>query len=370
MKKVELVNIGKSYDQKTNVIQDINVTIEPGEFFVLVGPSGCGKSTMLRMIAGLEEVTQGELLIGDVKANKLLPSQRDLSMVFQNYALYPHLTVEQNILFGLHTKKISKQEQQKRCREAAEMLGLSEYLKRKPRQLSGGQRQRVALARAIVTHSPICLMDEPLSNLDAKLRAKMRSEIRQIQRKLGITMIYVTHDQTEAMTMADRMMILNGGDIQQVGRPLDIYNAPKNTFVASFIGSPPMNLSNVSIENNLLVFEDRRAISMSTPHSNLNGKKEVVVGVRPEHIQLATNDNTSFIVEVDNVEILGTETLLTFHMGDKQWMAKWNGQWTIKVGERVPIFIDPKHLFLFDGDRSCLHYEPSAEDLTVKGALV
>ncbi|WP_182007330.1 ABC transporter ATP-binding protein [Priestia aryabhattai] len=371
MKKVELVNIGKSYDQKTNVIQDINVTIKPGEFFVLVGPSGCGKSTMLRMIAGLEEFTQGELLIGDVKANKLLPSQRDLSMVFQNYALYPHLTVEQNILFGLHTKKISKQEQQKRCREAAEMLGLSEYLKRKPRQLSGGQRQRVALARAIVTHSPICLMDEPLSNLDAKLRAKMRSEIRQIQRKLGITMIYVTHDQTEAMTMADRMMILNGGNIQQVGRPLDIYNAPKNTFVASFIGSPPMNLSNVSIENNLLVFEDRRAISMSTPHSNLNGKKEVVVGVRPEHIQLATNDNTSFIVEVDNVEILGTETLLTFHMGDKQWMAKWNGQWTIKVGERVPIFIDPKHLFLFDGDTgSCLHYEPSKEDLTVKGALV
>ncbi len=371
MKKVELVNIGKSYDQKTNVIQDINVTIEPGEFFVLVGPSGCGKSTMLRMIAGLEEVTQGELLIGDVKANKLLPSQRDLSMVFQNYALYPHLTVEQNILFGLHTKKISKQEQQKRCREAAEMLGLSEYLKRKPRQLSGGQRQRVALARAIVTHSPICLMDEPLSNLDAKLRAKMRSEIRQIQRKLGITMIYVTHDQTEAMTMADRMMILNGGNIQQVGRPLDIYNAPKNTFVASFIGSPPMNLSNVSIENNLLVFEDRRAISMSTPHSNLNGKKEVVVGVRPEHIQLATNDNTSFIVEVDNVEILGTETLLTFHMGDKQWMAKWNGQWTIKVGERIPIFIDPKHLFLFDGDTgSCLHYEPLTEDLTVKGALV
>ncbi len=371
MKKVELVNIGKSYDQKTNVIQDINVTIEPGEFFVLVGPSGCGKSTMLRMIAGLEEVTQGELLIGGVKANKLLPSQRDLSMVFQNYALYPHLTVEQNILFGLHTKKISKQEQQKRCREAAEMLGLSEYLKRKPRQLSGGQRQRVALARAIVTHSPICLMDEPLSNLDAKLRAKMRSEIRQIQRKLGITMIYVTHDQTEAMTMADRMMILNGGNIQQVGRPLDIYNAPKNTFVASFIGSPPMNLSNVSIENNLLVFEDRRAISMSTPNSNLNGKKEVVVGVRPEHIQLATNDNTSFIVEVDNVEILGTETLLTFHMGDKQWMAKWNGQWNIKVGERVPIFIDPKHLFLFDGDTgSCLHYEPLTEDLTVKGAFV
>lgn len=371
MKKVELVNVGKSYDQKTNVIQDINVTIEPGEFFVLVGPSGCGKSTMLRMIAGLEEVTQGELLIGDVKANKLLPSQRDLSMVFQNYALYPHLTVEQNILFGLHTKKISKQEQQKRCREAAEMLGLSEYLKRKPRQLSGGQRQRVALARAIVTHSPICLMDEPLSNLDAKLRAKMRSEIRQIQRKLGITMIYVTHDQTEAMTMADRMMILNGGNIQQVGRPLDIYNAPANTFVASFIGSPPMNLSNVSIENNLLVFEDRRAISMSTPHSNFSGKKEVVVGVRPEHVQLATNDNTSFIVEIDNVEILGTETLLTFRMGDKQWMAKWNGQWNIKVGERVPIFIDPKHLFLFDNDTgSCLHYEPSTEDLTVKGAFV
>ncbi|MBM7703703.1 ABC transporter ATP-binding protein [Metabacillus iocasae] len=356
MKRVELINIGKSYDQKTNVIENINVSIEPGEFFVLVGPSGCGKSTMLRMIAGLESVTSGDLLIGDTKANHLQPSQRHLSMVFQNYALYPHLTVEQNIMFGLYTKKIQKPEQKKRCVEAAEMLGLQTLLKRKPRELSGGQRQRVALARAIVTQAPICLMDEPLSNLDAKLRAKMRSEIRQIQRKLGITMIYVTHDQTEAMTMADRMMILNGGHIQQVGKPLDIYNKPANTFVASFIGAPPMNLADARLKGQLLTFEDQRTLSLNSFDTNLS-KQEVTVGVRPENIQLAQENETSFIVEVENVEVLGTETLITFAIGNnQQWLAKWNGQWNINVGDRVPIYIDQKDLFLFDKhDGHCLH---------------
>ncbi|TYR79060.1 ABC transporter ATP-binding protein [Priestia megaterium] len=372
MKRVELKNISKSYDQKTNVIQSINVSIEPGEFFVLVGPSGCGKSTMLRMIAGLEEVTGGELLIGDVKANDLLPSQRNLSMVFQNYALYPHLTVEQNITFGLHTKKISKQEQKKRCYEAAEMLGLAQLLKRKPRQLSGGQRQRVALARAIVTHSPICLMDEPLSNLDAKLRAKMRSEIRQIQRKLGITMIYVTHDQTEAMTMADRMMILNEGNIQQIGKPLDIYNMPSNTFVASFIGSPPMNLAPVQVHAHSLIFEDNRTISYQMPLEIMAGDKDVTLGIRPEKIRLATQGETSFVVEVDNVEILGTETLLTFTIGHhQQWIAKWNGQWNISVGDRIPLFIDPKDLFLFDRmTGNCIYQDrKDIDSLTVEEEL-
>ena len=248
MKKVELIGVSKSYDKQKEVISNINVTIEPGEFFVLVGPSGCGKSTMLRMIAGLEEITGGTLEIGGKIANNLPASKRDLSMVFQNYALYPHLTVEENITFGLHVKKIPKEERRKRTLETAEMLGLSDYLKRKPRELSGGQRQRVALARAIVSEAPICLMDEPLSNLDAKLRAQMRSEIRHIQRRLGITMIYVTHDQVEAMTMGDRIMILHEGKIQQIGKPIDIYNNPANPFVATFIGAPPMNLAPAVID--------------------------------------------------------------------------------------------------------------------------
>ncbi|MCA0171357.1 ABC transporter ATP-binding protein [Bacillus sp. RAR_GA_16] len=346
MRKVELKNVSKSYDAKKNVLSDINVKIEPGEFFVLVGPSGCGKSTMLRMIAGLEALSDGELMIGGTKANALPPSKRDLSMVFQNYALYPHLTVEQNITFGLHTKKIKKPEQNERCREAAEMLGLTDYLKRKPGQLSGGQRQRVALARAIVTHSPICLMDEPLSNLDAKLRAKMRSEIRQIQRKLGITMIYVTHDQTEAMTMADRMMILNGGQVQQVGRPLDIYNEPANTFVASFIGAPPMNLASARVNGSTLQLAGQAPIRFE---KEMFSQKKITVGVRPENIQRAGHRPAMMTVEVKNVEVLGTETLLSFEMGEKeQWIARWSGQWDVQVGDRVDIVMDEKDFVLFD----------------------
>lgn len=363
MKRVELKNVSKSYDGKTNVMKDINVAIEPGEFFVLVGPSGCGKSTMLRMIAGLEEVSAGELYIGEQFSNKLPPSARNLSMVFQNYALYPHLSVQQNITFGLHTKKISRQEQQQRCLEAAEMLGLSELLNRKPRQLSGGQRQRVALARAIVTHAPICLMDEPLSNLDAKLRAKMRSEIRQIQRKLGITMIYVTHDQTEAMTMADRMMILHNGEIQQIGKPLEIYNHPNNTFVASFIGSPSMNLVDVMISDGKVVLDDERSVLINGANLKSYSKgNEVTIGVRPEHVQLAKDGQLSFMADVVNVEVLGTETLLTFGIGKGQWIAKWNGQWNIDVGERVPLYIEEKDLFLFEKESGkCIWHQPKTE---------
>ncbi|MFE8700606.1 ABC transporter ATP-binding protein [Cytobacillus sp. FJAT-54145] len=371
MKKVELKNVSKTYDGKLTVINDASVTVHPGEFFVLVGPSGCGKSTMLRMIAGLENVSSGDLYIGDEKANKLPPSSRNLSMVFQNYALYPHLTVEQNITFGLHTKKISKQEQMKRCKEAAEMLGLSDYLKRKPRNLSGGQRQRVALARAIVTHSPICLMDEPLSNLDAKLRAKMRSEIRQIQRKLGITMIYVTHDQTEAMTMADRMMILDKGVVQQIGQPLEIYNQPKNTFVASFIGSPPMNLEKATVnQTNFLLGEN---IAFDCPkgfsHRSL---RQVLLGVRPENVRLANNSRVSFIGKVLNVEVLGTETLLTIEMDQHQWIARWNGQWNVQVGDAVPITIGEEDLFVFDAENGeCIFTPPKDSDrLTVEGVYV
>ena len=243
--KITMNNIVKRYDKEVTVLDDIDLTINEGEFFVMVGPSGSGKSTLLRMIAGLEDITDGVMKIDDNVINHLPPKKRNLSMVFQSYALYPHMTVRDNILFGLKSRKVNKEEQQKRLHETTEMIGLSDYLDRKPRQLSGGQRQRVALARAIVSQAPICLMDEPLSNLDAKLRANMRIEIRRLQRQFGLTMVYVTHDQVEAMTMGDRIMVLDSGKIQQVGRPIDLYNEPANLFVASFIGSPKMNIGTV-----------------------------------------------------------------------------------------------------------------------------
>ncbi|WP_336822357.1 ABC transporter ATP-binding protein [Sporosarcina sp. USHLN248] len=353
MKKVELINVSKSYDKQVNVISSINVTIEPGEFFVLVGPSGCGKSTMLRMIAGLEEITEGTLKIGDRVANDLPASRRDLSMVFQNYALYPHLTVQQNITFGLDVKRMKKEEQRAKAKEVAEMLGLTEYLGRKPRELSGGQRQRVALARAIVSETPICLMDEPLSNLDAKLRAHMRSEIRRLQRKLGITMIYVTHDQVEAMTMGDRIMILHEGKIQQVGKPIDIYNYPANPFVATFIGSPPMNLAPATFDKktNELNVANQIKVSVQTDDLELGEGQNITVGVRPEHLQPVTSNDDikeQFEVEVTNVEILGNETVFSFQMGESEWMAKWSGQWHIEIGDQLPVRISYDSFSIFD----------------------
>lgn len=364
MKKVELVGVSKSYDKKTEVISDITVSIEPGEFFVLVGPSGCGKSTMLRMIAGLEEITGGVLKIGDVESNWLPPSKRDISMVFQNYALYPHLTVEENIVFGLHVKKVPKLERKKRCDDVAEMLGLTPYLKRKPRELSGGQRQRVALARAIVNQAPICLMDEPLSNLDAKLRAHMRSEIRQIQRRLGITMIYVTHDQVEAMTMGDRIMILHDGKIQQIGKPIDIYNNPANPFVATFIGSPPMNIGEgkVASDKNEIVFSEDAKIAVPEEDRSLLKSDTIIIGVRPEHLKAATKETKAedkVYVKTTNVEVLGNETIFSFDMGGREWMAKWTGQWRIDVGDMVPVVINYDSLCLFDSETEKIIKTPS-----------
>lgn len=364
VKKVELIDVSKSYDKKTEVISNIDVTIEPGEFFVLVGPSGCGKSTMLRMIAGLEEITKGVLKIGGEEANLLPPSKRNISMVFQNYALYPHLSVEENIVFGLHVKKIGKTERKKRCVEVAEMLGLSEYLKRKPRELSGGQRQRVALARAIVNQAPICLMDEPLSNLDAKLRAHMRSEIRQIQRRLGITMIYVTHDQVEAMTMGDRIMILHEGKIQQIGNPIEIYNKPANPFVATFIGSPPMNIktADVAQDKNEILLSDSDRIKVPDTELFLRDREKIIVGVRPEHLRAPSKEGreeNKILVEVVNVEVLGNETIFSFKLGNDEWLAKWTGQWSIQVGNIIPIVINYDSVCLFDYDTKQVMKTPS-----------
>ncbi|MEK6452987.1 sn-glycerol-3-phosphate ABC transporter ATP-binding protein UgpC [Caldifermentibacillus hisashii] len=354
MSQVELINISKSYDKQKDVLKGINLSIGEGEFFVLVGPSGSGKSTLLRMIAGLEEISDGILKINGKIVNHLPPKERNLSMVFQNYALYPHLTVEQNILFGLKAKKIDKQEQQKRLKEAAEMLGLTELLNRKPRELSGGQRQRVALGRSVVSHAPLCLMDEPLSNLDAKLRANMRVQIRRLQKRLGLTMIYVTHDQVEAMTMGDRIMVLDGGEIQQVGKPITLYNEPENLFVASFIGSPKMNLGDVvfSEDRKQLIIENQLYITVN-PSSimDLSKNRKIKVGIRPEHLLpgKSTGERNTYF-EVVNVEQLGNETSIAFDVGTELWTAKWPGQWPVKFGQKVPVQILPEHLFFFDAE--------------------
>ncbi|EOR27184.1 ABC transporter ATP-binding protein [Cytobacillus oceanisediminis] len=355
MVAVEMKDISKSYDKQKSVIDQISLSIEEGEFFVLVGPSGSGKSTLLRMIAGLEEISGGVLKMNNQVVNHLPPKDRNLSMVFQNYALYPHLTVEQNILFGLRAKKVDKMEQQKRLQETAEMMGLSDLLKRKPKQLSGGQRQRVALARSVVSEAPICLMDEPLSNLDAKLRAHMRIEIRRLQKKLGLTMIYVTHDQVEAMTMGDRIMVLNDGKIQQVGEPITLYNQPANLFVASFIGSPKINLSEAKLIDHKLVLESGLQITMDKEDIlSLLSYPNLTMGIRAEHILPGTTEQTSHTLEVVNVEQLGNETLLTFEVGKELWTAKWLGQWRIQAGDHVPVQLSSKNICFFDSESGAL----------------
>ena len=365
MKAVSLQHITKSYDNKHEVLQDISVTIEPGEFFVLVGPSGCGKSTMLRMIAGLETITSGQLLIGEQVANDLPPVKRELSMVFQNYALYPHLSVAQNISFGLHAKKMNKKEINTRIEQVAATLQLTPYLQRKPRELSGGQRQRVALARAIVSEAPICLMDEPLSNLDAKLRTHMRAEIKKLQRQLGITMIYVTHDQVEAMTMGDRIMILHNGEIQQIGRPIDIYNYPANPFVATFIGAPPMNIAQATVTKQQLIIEDTWQLPYHLPSKLPNVK----IGIRPEHIYPPDTIQQGFAttILVENVEMLGTETIIQFTVGTATWYAKWQGQWAITSGQSLVITLPYDALYIYHAETGELLKKAS---ITTQGGVV
>ncbi|WP_462412910.1 ABC transporter ATP-binding protein [Neobacillus sp. Marseille-QA0830] len=354
MSHIELVNVSKSYDKQKDVLNGIHLSIEEGEFFVLVGPSGSGKSTLLRMIAGLEEISGGFLKVNGQIVNHLPPKDRNLSMVFQNYALYPHLSVKENILFGLKGRKVDKQEQRRRLNEAAEMLGLQELLKRKPRELSGGQRQRVALGRSVVSHAPLCLMDEPLSNLDAKLRANMRIEIRRLQKRLGLTMIYVTHDQVEAMTMGDRIMVLNDGQIQQVGKPITLYNEPENLFVATFIGSPKMNIGNAVFSENgkYLIIENQIHIQVdSSVFNEIPRGRNLKIGIRAEHLTpgLSKKGNIHYM-EAVNVEQLGNETSIAFDVGSEVWTAKWPGQWPIDFGQKVPVQLLPEFLLFFDAD--------------------
>src|SRR5262245_40867979 len=320
MAQVVMKDLNKKYDE-VHAVKDVNLNIRDKEFVVLVGPSGCGKTTTLRMVAGLEEISGGEIVIGDRVVNDLPPKDRDIAMVFQNYALYPHMTVYDNMAFGLKMRKFPKAEIEKRVQEAADLLGIRELLKRKPRQLSGGQRQRVAVGRAIVRHPQVFLFDEPLSNLDAKLRVQMRVELKRLHDRLETTAIYVTHDQVEAMTLGDRVVVMKDGWIQQVGEPLELYGRPANKFVAGFIGSPAMNFAEG------VVGEQGGALTVSNPGltipvpparaERLRAYKgqSVTIGVRPEDIHIASDSRTGFDAVVDVVEPLGSEILLDVKVG-------------------------------------------------------
>lgn len=324
MANVTLKNAVKKYDTKT-IINNISLEIKDKEFLVLVGSSGCGKSTILRMIAGLEDITDGEIFIDDKCVNNMHPKDRDIAFVFQSYALYPHMSVYENIAFPLKMRNLKKDEIKKKVLEAAQILNLTEYLDRKPKQLSGGQRQRVALGRAIVRNPKVFLMDEPLSNLDAKLRVQMRSEIKKLHEKLQTTFIYVTHDQTEALTMGDRIVVLDKGVIQQADTPEQIYYNPANTFVAGFLGSPSMNFINVKISNGTIKFNDY-LISLSECQRNLIGsREEVLVGIRPEKMDII-DSNYEFVVPVDISEMLGSEKIVYFYINGAKCSAKIDSQ--------------------------------------------
>ncbi|WP_422037312.1 ABC transporter ATP-binding protein [Roseibium sp.] len=356
MAEVAVKQVRKSYGN-TEVIHGIDVEITDGEFVVLVGPSGCGKSTLLRMIAGLEEITSGDIHIGERRVNHLPPNERDIAMVFQSYALYPHKTVEANMGFSLKLKKMDKAAIKKRVADAAEILGLTPYLERYPRALSGGQRQRVAMGRAIVRDPQVFLFDEPLSNLDAKLRVQMRTEIRELHQRLQTTTVYVTHDQIEAMTMADKIVVLNGGNVEQIGSPLDLYDRPKNSFVASFIGSPAMNLIDGKVEtsgtNGVQVSIGGNVLDLPG-FGGLEPGRAVRLGVRPEHLQLA---DQGLPATVRVVEPTGPEIHVVFQFGDGELTAVFRERHALSTGDQVHLGIDTDHFHLFGTDDG-LRIEP------------
>jgi sn-glycerol 3-phosphate transport system ATP-binding protein len=317
MADISLRNIYKSFG-KNEIIHGISCNIHDGEFIVILGPSGCGKSTVLRMIAGLEVISKGDIAIGGKVVNQLEPAARDIAMVFQNYALYPHMTVFKNMAYGLKIRRMPKAEIEKRVQKAAKILELSEFLDRKPRQLSGGQRQRVAMGRCIVREPKAFLFDEPLSNLDAKLRVQMRLELRNLHDNLGITSVYVTHDQVEAMTLGDRLIIMDDGYVEQIGSPLEVYKKPATQFVASFIGSPSMNFFNARLNADGRLVELPGADSLPLQNGSVAGYEgqEVVLGVRPEHFVLVKDNEGALQMKVDHVETLGADTLVHGHAGE------------------------------------------------------
>jgi multiple sugar transport system ATP-binding protein len=340
MGAVSINNVRKNYGS-VEVLHGVSVDIADGEFVILVGPSGCGKSTLLRMIAGLEEITAGEISIGGRVVNNLPPKDRDIAMVFQSYALYPHMTVEQNMGFSLKLQRVSKEETQKRVAAAASILGLEPYLKRYPRHLSGGQRQRVAMGRAIVRNPSVFLFDEPLSNLDAKLRVAMRSEIKQNHMRLKTTTVYVTHDQIEAMTMADRIVVMHDGVIEQIGSPLDLYDRPANLFVAGFIGSPAMNLLGGKLDGTTFTTDDGTKVTLAKGAANSAGKP-VVLGVRPEHFSL---DPQGLPAEILTVEPTGSETQVVARLAGQEIMGAFRERIDARPGTVLRLRPDIVHLF-------------------------
>jgi len=358
MARVAMRSLNKKYDEVHAVI-DVNLDIDDQEFVVLVGPSGCGKTTTLRMVAGLESITSGHISIDEKVVNELPPMDRDIAMVFQNYALYPHMSVYDNMAFGLKMRKFDKPEIDKRVREAADILGIHELLKRKPRQLSGGQRQRVALGRAIVRHPQVFLFDEPLSNLDAKLRVQMRVELKKLHERLGTTAIYVTHDQVEAMTLGDRVVVMKDGLVQQVGDPMELYNEPANRFVAGFIGSPAMNFATVRVSGeNGAVWAESEGLRIKVPEQLQNrlasyAGKEVTLGVRPENLHIATAADPkelTFEAAVEVIERLGSEILLDVAVGTATMVASVEPTATAKVHEKLKLAVNPARVHFFDNE--------------------
>ena len=376
MATVDMQQLNKVYENGFHALKDFNLDVRDGEFMVLVGPSGCGKTTALRMVAGLEDITSGTLLIGGKVVNDETPKERDIAMVFQNYALYPHMTVAENIGFALKLRKLPKDQISAKVRETAEILGLTDWLDRKPGQLSGGQRQRVAMGRAVVREPSVFLMDEPLSNLDAKLRVQMRAEVQRIQRRINVATIYVTHDQIEAMTMGDRVAVMRSGTLQQVDHPQVLYDHPDNVFVAAFIGSPAMNLYEATMT------DDARAVQVGSqtlpladdvfaarPALTRYGGKKVVLGVRPEHLPAATPGSTGphLVGNVDLIEALGSELVIHFTIdaprvqpegatsADEDATAKAGEgvarvapDTKVKVGEKITFAVNTEGMQFFD----------------------
>lgn len=357
MSFIELKNVCKKYKgSEKNAVSDVNIEINEKEFIAFVGPSGCGKSTTLRMIAGFEEISSGDLFIDGKRMNEVLPKDRGISMVFQNYALYPHMTVEKNISYGLKNMKVPADEIKKKVDWAIDILGLQEYRYRKPKNLSGGQRQRVALGRAIVKNQKVFLMDEPLSNLDAKLRVSMRSEISKLHRELGSTTIYVTHDQVEAMTMADRIVIMKDGVVQQIGAPMELYDHPINQFVAGFIGSPQMNFFNVKLVSDGVEFND--GSKMLLPEEKLQklnacGHKELILGIRGEDIKFDSQNidiykDNVFHAVIEDTEIMGNENNLYFSFAEIPVVARVSKYEISQIGDNVSFVFMPHKIHFFD----------------------
>ncbi|MBV4417915.1 sn-glycerol-3-phosphate ABC transporter ATP-binding protein UgpC [Clostridium tyrobutyricum] len=359
MSGLSLRHMRKTYQGNVETIKDFNLEIKDKEFIVFVGPSGCGKSTVLRMIAGLEEITGGELYIGDGLVNEVTPKDRDIAMVFQNYALYPHMTVYDNMAFGLKMRKVPKSQIDEKVKNAAEILDISNLLDRKPKELSGGQRQRVAMGRAIVRKPKVFLMDEPLSNLDAKLRVQMRTEISKLYKKLETTFIYVTHDQTEAMTLGTRIVVIKDGIIQQVDTPREIYNHPVNMFVAGFIGSPQMNFIDARLEyangKPAALFGGQKIILQDNMFELLKRKgyinKDVVLGVRPEHIDFPKedkDDECTIEFNVDLTEIMGAETYIYLSKNQIRITARTEGIVNAESGDKIELTVDSSKIHIFD----------------------